>query len=241
MDCSMTVFPVLHYLLEFAQTHVHWVGDAIQQGGWASSNQLKDLRKRLTSLKEEEILLADCLQSGAVHSTLSWVSSLPDGSADFGLPASIITWISSLRYLLICLLLVLFFWETWLPPWIKSSSNPILGLEWGKSWGVVHLLYFLFVWVSVGYCYIRLFATPWTVACQAPLSMGFSRQEYWSGLPFPSQGIFPTQGSNPHFLCLLHWQADSLPLSHLVSPFICIVYMLHNHSSSKESGLTRTK
>ena len=48
---------------------------------------------------------------------------------------------------------------------------------------------------------VRLFATPWTVAYQAPLSMGFSRQEYWSGLPFPIQGIFPTQGSNqglPH-------------------------------------------
>ena len=37
----------------------------------------------------------------------------------------------------------------------------------------------------------------WTVAHQAPLSMEFSRKEYWSGLPFPSQGIFPTQGSNP--------------------------------------------
>ena len=36
-----------------------------------------------------------------------------------------------------------------------------------------------------------------TVACQAPLSMGFSRQEYWSGLPFPFQGIFPTQDLNP--------------------------------------------
>ena len=34
--------------------------------------------------------------------------------------------------------------------------------------------------------HVRLFATPWTVAHQAPLSMGFSRQEYWSGLPFPS-------------------------------------------------------
>ena len=33
---------------------------------------------------------------------------------------------------------------------------------------------------------VQLFVTPWTVACQAPLSMGFSRQEYWSGLPFPS-------------------------------------------------------
>ena len=35
---------------------------------------------------------------------------------------------------------------------------------------------------------VRLFATPWTVACQAPLSVGFSRQKYWSGLPFPSPG-----------------------------------------------------
>ena len=40
-------------------------------------------------------------------------------------------------------------------------------------------------------------ATLWTVACQAPLSMGFSRQEYWSGLPFSFQGIFPTQELNP--------------------------------------------
>ena len=44
---------------------------------------------------------------------------------------------------------------------------------------------------------VRLFATPWTVAHQAPPSVGFSRQEYWSGLPFPSSGIFPTQGSKP--------------------------------------------
>ena len=46
---------------------------------------------------------------------------------------------------------------------------------------------------------VRLFAAPWTVAYLAPPPMGFSRQEYWSGLPFPSpsQGIFPTQGSNP--------------------------------------------
>ena len=36
--------------------------------------------------------------------------------------------------------------------------------------------------------FVRLFSTPWTVACQVPLSMGFSRQEYWSGLPFPSPG-----------------------------------------------------
>ena len=40
-------------------------------------------------------------------------------------------------------------------------------------------------------------ATPWTVACQAPLSMGFSRQEYWSGLPFPTSGPLPDPGIEP--------------------------------------------
>ena len=43
----------------------------------------------------------------------------------------------------------------------------------------------------------QLFVIPWTVVLQAPLSMGFSRQEYWSGLPSLLQGIFPTQGLNP--------------------------------------------
>ena len=57
-------------------------------------------------------------------------------------------------------------------------------------------------------------ATPWTIACQAPLSMQFLGQEYWNRLPFPSPGIFPIQGSKLHFL---HWQEDSLPLSHLAS------------------------
>ena len=60
---------------------------------------------------------------------------------------------------------------------------------------------------------IQLFATLWTVAHQAPLSMGFLRQECWSGLPSLFQGIFLTQGSNPYLLRLLHWQAGSLPLA----------------------------
>ena len=51
-------------------------------------------------------------------------------------------------------------------------------------------------------------ATPWTVAHQAPLSMGFSRQEYWSGLPFPSPGDLPDPGIEPGSPEL---QADSLP------------------------------
>ena len=54
----------------------------------------------------------------------------------------------------------------------------------------------------------RLSATPWTVARQAPLSMGFPRQEYWSGQPLhsPGAGVFPTQGSNPRLLHLLHYR-----------------------------------
>ena len=54
--------------------------------------------------------------------------------------------------------------------------------------------------------------TPWTVASPAPLSMGFSRQEYWSGLPFPSQGNLPVPRTEPMTPAL---QTDSLPLSHL--------------------------
>ena len=50
-------------------------------------------------------------------------------------------------------------------------------------------------------------ATPWTVASQAPLPMGFSRQEYWSGLPFPSLGDLPNPGNEPGSPAL---QADSL-------------------------------
>ena len=54
---------------------------------------------------------------------------------------------------------------------------------------------------------VRLFVTPWTVAHQAPLTMGFSRQEYWSGLPFPSPGDLPDPGIEPGSPAL---EADAL-------------------------------
>ena len=54
---------------------------------------------------------------------------------------------------------------------------------------------------------VQLFATPWTVAHQAPLSMEFSRQEYWSGLPCPSPGDLPNSETEPESPTL---QADSL-------------------------------
>ena len=57
--------------------------------------------------------------------------------------------------------------------------------------------------------HVQLLAIPWTVPCQAPLSMGFSRQEYWSGLPFPSPRDLPDPGIKHGSPAL---QADSLPL-----------------------------
>ena len=105
-------------------------------------------------------------------------------------------------------------------------------------------------------CFSRILfsVTPWTVALQAPLSMGFSRQECWSGLPLPPLVDLPDPGIKP---TLLHWQADSLPLEpHIhISPifldflplqvikkhqaefpvifsmFSLVIYFIHNISS----------
>ena len=57
---------------------------------------------------------------------------------------------------------------------------------------------------------VRLFATPWTVACQASLSMELSQQEHWSGLPFPPPGDLPNPETEPESPESLALQADSL-------------------------------
>ena len=64
---------------------------------------------------------------------------------------------------------------------------------------------------------VGLFVTPWTIAHQAPLSMGFSKQEYWSGLPFPFPGDLPDPGIKPTSGML---QADLLPLSQLEASWL---------------------
>ena len=113
------------------------------------------------------------------------------------------------------------------PPYVNQLESPVLvpgtegpGLVSPSKTGQP-------VWARSHYCVcvvlslssrVRLCATPWTVANQAPLSVGLSRQEHWSGLPLLLLGIFPTQESNLCLLCLLHWQAGSLPLCHLGSP-----------------------
>ena len=76
---------------------------------------------------------------------------------------------------------------------------------------------------------VRLFATLWTVAHQAPLSMGFFRQEYWSGLPFPPPGIFLTQRLNQSLPQLLHCRQTLSWLSHLSTT-------VSSHITEKDNG-----
>ena len=95
----------------------------------------------------------------------------------------------------------------WKIPWTEEPGRlHTVHRVWriGQEWMTEHA----HIYPRVSISHIWLFETPWTVACQASPSMGFSRQEYWSGLPFPSPGDPPDQGIGPTSLAL---QADSLP------------------------------
>ena len=100
-------------------------------------------------------------------------------------------------------------------PWVLDLDY--LGLKpasttcWLWNWGYLFNLVNMCCHLS----HARLFATLWTVAHQAPLSMGFHRQEYWSGLPCPPPGNLPHPGTEPASPAS---QADSFLLSHQRSP-----------------------
>ena len=108
---------------------------------------------------------------------------------------------------------------------VVPLSNPVLAqqVQGAKSPRITAVSYSSSVWVDhwvvivAGWLlsHVQLFVTPLTVACQAPQSMGFSRQEYWGGLPFPSPGDLPNPGIELTSAAL---QADSLALSHQGSP-----------------------
>ena len=80
---------------------------------------------------------------------------------------------------------------------------------------------YLYIYAQSLSC-IQLFVTLWTVALQAPLSMGFSRQEFWSGLPSSPPEDLPNPGIDPSLSYLLHWQAGSLPLTPSGRPYISV-------------------
>ena len=87
----------------------------------------------------------------------------------------------------------------------------------------INLLWILVVVLVAKSCWTL--ATSWTVAFQAPLSMGFSRQEFWSGLPFPSPGDLLDPGIEPRSLAL---QVDALPPELWGKPSYYEVYMSYN-------------
>ena len=98
-----------------------------------------------------------------------------------------------------------------LKSWLKDSWKYKLAQRILKT--IIRMCVYLCVCMLSRFSLVWLFATLWTVACLASSSMGFSRQEHWSGLPCPPPRDLPDQGIEPHLLCLLHWQVGSLPLA----------------------------
>ena len=138
-------------------------------------------------------------------------------------------------------------WGSW---WCYWCTGPILFQNLAYFWATTFSLLFKPVWVKFYlklevfltlnhnhlntlhlkisvfhmFSYVQLSAAPLTVAHKAPQSIEFSKQEYWSGLPFPTPRCLPDQGLNPRLLQLLHWQVNSLPLMPPGKP-----HMFHNY------------
>ena len=92
---------------------------------------------------------------------------------------------------------------------LKSMSGRSFHVSTYKSTSFLLLRYSDFIVLTacmlIRFSCVQLFATPWTVAHQAPLSMGFSQQQYWSGLPVPSLVDLPDPGIEPGWISFLHF------------------------------------
>ena len=118
-------------------------------------------------------------------------------------------------------------------PNLKHWSSPscqTLSIKWSQLGKTQLPFTFVYVCEDSRSSYVRLFATPWTVAHQTPLSTGFYRQEYWSALPCPPPWDLP-DSSNPHLLHLLHCRQILSPLSHLGSPPLTFKFPLKVRAS----------
>ena len=116
--------------------------------------------------------------------------------------------------------------EEWLTEKLQSATHCIV-----CPWMMIALYFLYFLAMLSRFSHVQLCATLWTVAQQAPPSMGFSRQEYWSELPFPSSGDLPNPGIEAACsMCNLHWQAGSLLLAPPGKPlFLSIWIWSHWH------------
>ena len=90
------------------------------------------------------------------------------------------------------------------------------------------------MYVQNRFSHVQLFATLWTIAHQAPLSIGFPRQEYRNGLPFSTPRDLPKSGIEPTSLSILHWKVSSLPLEPPGKPLGNLLKLIKSQSSSVE-------
>ena len=162
MNSSMPGLPVHHRLPEPAQTHVHRVSDAIQPTTSSSVSPFSSCPQSFPAFR-----------SFPMSWLFAWGGQSIGASASF-LPVNIqcwspLGWTGWISFLLI--------WCNY-SPFDHNQCNLLL-----------KRVYQVCAWVLSYFRHIRLFMTLCTVAHQPPLSMGFSRQEYWSALPHPLQGI----------------------------------------------------
>ena len=173
---------------------------------------------------------ADCLLFGYLE------KSFPAHSSCYKTGSSALSWWQNLQkdFLNVDILIKqVWRWAQLVKHWIHLMNNTFTRIKVTKSpqWGVSFLECFRFpsrdflslciLCVLSRFSCVWLFATLWIVAHQVPLSMGFSRQEHWSGLPCPSPGDLPDPGVEPMSLnSLLHWQAGTLPLAPHEKPFV---------------------
>ena len=113
--------------------------------------------------------------------------------------------------------------------WLRlhTSNARVLGSTPGQGsrFHVPHLRPGMCVCVLSCFSHVRLFATQWNIAQQAPLSVGFLREEHWDGLPSPPPGDLPDPGIEPTSHVAPALQVDSLLLSHLGSPKTCVLHL----------------
>ena len=181
MDCSTPGLPVHHKLPEFTQTHIHWVSDAIQPSLPLLSpsppafnlSQHQGLFKCVSSSHQ----VAKVLEFQPQHQSFQWILCFVHYYFPF----------------------ILIYFDQ-LYDMSKLLNLCELQFTHPQSWYIGNSCFRVLSRVKVkvkSLSRVWLFETPWTVAYQAPPSMGFSRQEYWSGLPFPSTGDLPDPGIRP--------------------------------------------
>ena len=196
-ECNTPDFPVHHQLLELTLTHVHRVGDAIQPSHLLLSPP------PAFSLSQHQGLFQWVSSLHQVAKYWSFSFCISPSSECSGLISFRMDWLSFLAV------------QGTLKSLLQhhTSKASILRHSAFFNFGMLSGMFFSQTMLALRECFscVWLFATLWAVAYQAPLSIGFSRQDYWSGLPCPPLEDLPNPGIESVSPAL---QADSLPLSH---------------------------